>query len=698
VPTVLAVMVLTFLVCAVFWPILGFQFVDYDVNDQLVNNSHVHGISLENIKYILTSNCINSYYPVRAFTLALDYQVWGLEPSGFKLTNGLIHLANALLVFWLILRLFGQRDADCGASGEWWDVFAAAFLAAVFAVHPVVVEPVAWIAGREELLMTLGAMGCMHFHLSATRVSQLGANTRRALHYHVAATLCCAAACLSNAVGAVVPALITAWDVLTMARPRLSKIVRGTAALWALGIATIVIKKLGPGGDATPLAPIFSAEWLMLALRTYWMNLTTLVWPTRLAILYEWIRPESFLEKEVVLGGVVIGLTCLLMWKSRGKALIIFGLLWFVLTLAPTSQVIPHHIPRADRFLYLPFVGLAVAAAMAVRPLSRAVTGRFAVAGPLVAAGAILGVLTMLTARQVQTWRNTTTMWEHCVRAAPFNPMAHGLLADVLQEEGRLDEAARHYVISAQQELIMYPERASAHSNWGEHLLHQDRLEEAKAYFVRAIEMQPDLAKAHCNLGIVLSRQDKTQEAEKAYREALRHDPDVALAHLHLGTLLAELGALEAAKKHLSEAVRLDPHDAYTQFNLGIAFCKEQEFGQAAIYLNRALKEDPAFVPALMSLALLRATSNDAAHRNGLEAVELAERACQLTGYEHPEAVHTLAAAYAEVGRIPDAVSAAKHGIRVALASGNGALANTIRQSLELYRQDMPLRSYHSSD
>jgi Tfp pilus assembly protein PilF len=358
----------------------------------------------------------------------------------------------------------------------------------------------------------------------------------------------------------------------------------------------------------------------------------------------------------------------------------------------------PHHIPRADRFLYLPFVGLAVAAAMAARPLSRALTGRFALAGPIVVAGAIIGVLTMLTARQIQTWRNTTTMWEHCVRAAPFNPMAHGLLADVLQEQGRLDEAARHYVISAQQELIMYPERASAHCNWGEHLLQQDKLEEAKACFVRAIEIQPDLAKAHCNLGIVLSRQGKIQEAEEAYREAVKHDPDMALAHLHLGTLLVELGALEAAKEHLSEAVRLDPHDAYTQFNLGIAFCKEQDFGQAAIYLNRALKEDPDFVPALVSLALLRATSNDAAHRNGLEAVELAERACQLTRYEHPGAVQSLAAAYAEAGRFPDAVSAAKHGIRVALASGNGAMADAIRQALELYQQDMPLRSNHLSE
>ena len=172
----LAVTALTYLVCAVFWPTLFFPFVDYDVHQQVHENPYIRGLTAENLKHIFTSRCITSYYPVRTLTFAIDYQCWGLPEvgfNGFQLTNGLIHLANSLLVFWLILRLFRRAAAEELARQEpWWDSLAAAFSAGVFAIHPVVVEPVAWVAGREELLMTLGALGCIHLHLAAHRLDQ----------------------------------------------------------------------------------------------------------------------------------------------------------------------------------------------------------------------------------------------------------------------------------------------------------------------------------------------------------------------------------------------------------------------------------------------------------------------------------------------------------------------------------------------
>ncbi len=241
--------------------------------------------------------------------------------------------------------------------------------------------------------------------------------------------------------------------------------------------------------------------------------------------------------------------------------------------------------------------------------------------------------------------------------------------------------------------LEINPNNGRVHANWGLCLLQQGKLEEAKARFERAIELQPDLAVAHCNLGIVFRGQNKVPEAAEAYREALRLDPDFAMAHLYLGTLLVDLGQLQQAESHLAEAVRLDPSDPFAQFNLAMALRRGQKPGQAAARLNDALEQEPGFVPALVSLALIRATSNDDTIRNGREAIELATKACELTRHQHPEALHALAAAYAEVGRFPDAVSTAEAAVRAARAAGDENLARAVGQPIELYRQRRPFRS-----
>ena len=223
-PILLAAGALACLVAAVFFPILGFEFVDIDVGQQVVDNPYIRGLSGENLKHIFTSPCVYSYYPIRSLSFAVDYQIWGLNPTGFKLTNGLVHLANVLLVFWLMERLFRHPVLSDGSPNTWREVSLAAFSAAIFAVHPVVVEPVAWVAGREELLMTLAA---------------------------------------------VIPLLIVAWDVLTLSRPRFRKILGGTSALWGISAAAIVIKKLAATNEAIAAEPgLFSTEWVALVLNT----------------------------------------------------------------------------------------------------------------------------------------------------------------------------------------------------------------------------------------------------------------------------------------------------------------------------------------------------------------------------------------------------------------------------------------------
>lgn len=240
--------------------------------------------------------------------------------------------------------------------------------------------------------------------------------------------------------------------------------------------------------------------------------------------------------------------------------------------------------------------------------------------------------------------------------------------------------------------LALDPDHAPTHTHFALSLMALGKLHEAKTHLLRAIELQPDLAPAHCNLGFILRQQNKLQEAENCYREALQNDPNLALAHLHLGTLLLDRGAIDEAKTHLSAAVHLDPHDPYASFNLAGAFRREGKPEQAVVHLGNALDDDSDFFPAIVDLAMIRATSRDKALRDGAKAVELATRACELTSFQHPGGLCALAAAYAEEGRFPQAVSMAERAIRAARAGGDERLADSIRQPLELYKQHKPLR------
>ncbi len=219
------------------------------------------------------------------------------------------------------------------------------------------------------------------------------------------------------------------------------------------------------------------------------------------------------------------------------------------------------------------------------------------------------------------------------------------------------------------------------------------QVDAAEKRFRRAIELDPDLATAHCNLGIVLLQQSQPVEAEELQREAIRLDPDYGPPRLHLGTLLLGRGRLSEAVEQLTEAVRIAPHDPFAQFNLGIALLGARQPGQAVEHLEQAVARDSEFVPAMVSLSLLRATSADASLRRGQQALDLATRARKLVPPENPEILHALAAAYAEVGQFGEAVRTADLAVRTARSAGNAPMAAAIEQALNLYRQRQPLRA-----
>ena len=641
-PTFLAAAASIYLVSVVFWPILGFEFVDLDVDQQVTHNPHIRGLTAENLKHIFTSRCVLSYYPVRTLSFALDHQLWGLNPGGFKLTNGLIHLSNVLLVFWLILRLSDHPISTERSAGGYWDLAVATFSAGVFAVHPVVVEPVTWVAGREELLMTLGALGCIHFHLTARRLSEMGGKTSRATACFLASAVCCAAACLSNAVAAVIPLLIVACDLLTLTGPKSWKIFRGTFALWVIGAATIAIKL---SHKATwSLSPfnlkviegesgMISTERLMLIPNLYWLNLKTLVWPTNLTVHRMPLRPDGPLDAGVILGAIAIVLTCVLLWALRRRKLVLLGLVWFGLALAPVSQIMPHHMHQADRFLYLPMVGLAVAIGIGLRPLGNALKGRGQLAGVLAVGIACLFLLVKFSAVQVQTWRDRLSMWEHCVSLQPDNAVAHDALGFILRERGEFGRAMYHY------------DRAME--------LDEDDPEALSALALHYATCEDDQLRDY-DLALRLARQacELTEWRNRSYVRRL------ATVYRNLADSLAAGGMAERAVENYKHAIRTDPTYDLPFYNL----------------------------------ALLLATCEDQRIRDPQAALRVAQKGRELT--EHTDARHlrALAGVYGGAGRFEEAISAIEEAISLAEDAGNSKLATDLRQGLKLLRDQATAR------
>ncbi len=448
-----ALFALSYLVVVVFYPTTGFGFVDYDVEQQVLSNPHVRGLTSENLRHIFTSRCINSYYPIRTLSYAVDYSVWGLNPCGFKLTNAVIHWLNVILVFWLVLRLYPRCPSPDGNSAL-WDTFAAAFAAAIFAIHPVVVETVAWVPGREELLMTLGALGCFHFHLAAHDSSEQG---RRLLAFtwRALAIVSCGLACLSNAVAAVIPFLITAWDLLMRPRSERRQTILDTGALWLIGAATVLIKLLGRDAESNVLeSGISVVERLRLAVSVYGLNLKSLFWPSELAFHYSRVKADSFLDPTFLFGVLCVGATCATLWTLRWKRMLVFGLAWFVLALGPSAQIMTHHVHRADRFLYLPLVGLAVFIAIAFRSLNAMLKNRAALIGVVALAIAVILTLDVRSTRQVQTWRDSLALWENCVKVCPDNSVAQDLLARQLIKIGDAEGAREHALRSLELDMV----------------------------------------------------------------------------------------------------------------------------------------------------------------------------------------------------------------------------------------------------
>jgi protein O-mannosyl-transferase len=663
-------LLLTGLSLAVFSQTIRYNFVNFDDDMYVYNAPAIQaGLTPKGIVAAFTNPHARNWHPLTTLSHMLDCQLYGLNAGGHHATNVLLHAIAALLLFRVLRQM----------TGAFWK---SAILAALFAVHPLHVESVAWVSERKDVLSAVFFFLMLDAYVRYARAASI---TR----YLVVAALF-VAGLMSKPMLVTAPIVLLVLDYWPLRRfERIasatgkSKILRSNNQKRIIqrlflekipllilsagaGIVTFALQKRA-AGSIPPLPFLWRAQNAVMSYVIYaWKTL----WPTRLAVFYP--HPNDTLATwQVVLAiAFLLAITCAaIVWRDK-RPYLFTGWFWYLVMLVPVIGLVQvGEQGHADRYTYLPSIGLFLIAVWAAGDVAAMGQVRLwrgvATAGTLV----IVAALARTAFTQTSYWRNSETLWTHALAVTTDNDVAHNNLGYLCVDRGELDKAMSHFeaaskIRSGKLDPHYNLGTAFVEMNLGDALARKGQSDEAMVHFEQAIKLQPDYAEAYYNRGNVLYAKGNTDEAIADFEKTLQIQPNDADAHTGLGNALLRKGALKEAVAHYNQAMALAPEDPHSRSNL----------------------------------AWVLATSSDASIRDGAKAVELAQQAISLSGGRELLFFRTLAAAYAETGRFSDAIAVIQQAVAIARMQGKTGLANLLEEDVLLYRGQLPLRRTSPGD
>ena len=605
-----------------FAPALKNDFVNWDDEQVLLENHSFRGLGAEQLKWMFTADRMGHYHPLTWMSFAVDYLIWGIDDAfGFHLTNMILHALNAVLFYFLAVRLLAlamsERHGRHGVALR----AGAALAALVFAVHPLRVESVAWVTERRDVLSVSFLIPCVLCY-----IRYVSGRARRR-HWYAASVALMLLSLLSKAWGITLPAVLIVLDIYPLRRIRatwkelfsptarrllLDKIPFAALAAWAAykaagaqSTAVETMKSLAEHGVAQRVAQAF-------------YGLAFYVWktilPIGLAPLYEIPAKMNPFEPRFVVAVIVVmvSIAALLTFRRRwpaGPALLAV----YVITLLPVlgfTQSGPQLV--ADRYSYVSCMALALLVGAGGLWCGRSFSGgrlRRAALGLIAgAAVAVIVTLAVATWRQALVWRTSRSLWEYTLTICPDSCYAHYNLGVDLANHEDFDRAIEEF----NETLRLKPRHAGALGSLGKALHEQGKTEEAIENYTAALKIRANMPKIHRWLGSALEEVGRTDEAAKHFSEALRFDPDSAKAHSALGIMLVQQGKIEASLAHLTEAVKSNPDNANIRYNLGLALAKLGRVGQATQHLAESVRLGPDNFEAQCCLAAALAMQGQA--------------------------------------------------------------------------------------
>ncbi len=628
---------------AVFWRTFHYGFVFFDDDIYVYDNPVVcGGLTLKGIATVFTHVECNFYHPLTMISLMLNYQLNGLQPGAYHLTNVLLHIVSAILLFLILRRM----------TGFTW---RSAFVAAVFAIHPLRVESVAWVAERKDVLSGLFFMLTLWAYVSYVQAP------RSTLRYLVVVIL--------FALGLLCkPSIVTLpFVMLLLDYWPLQRFGNGTAFSVFVRLVAEKIPLFVLSAAASVIAPIAEGKTMMISLAgvsllarmshpitTYVIYLKQLFYPAGLALFYPLSFKDFSIWKLVAALALLVAISAVALAAWRKRPYLLVGWLWFVGMLVPMIGIMQvGGFAHADRFTYLPTIGLCIALTWAVADLCAGWRHRSALLG---GCAMIMLVVLMICARiQAFYWQDSESLWTRTLACTSDNTVAHNNLGAALAKKGEIDRA----IIQFQEAIRLVPDYAQAHNNLGGALDRKNRFDEAIQQFQEAIRLEPDFASAYYNLGGVLVKQDRLDAAIRQFQEAIRLKPDLAEARSDLGAALDKKGLVDEAINQFREAIRLKPDFAEARNNFGGDLARNGQLDEAINQFQEAIRLKPDFAEAHNNLG-------DALARRGRldEAINQFQEAIRLKP-DFASACYNLGNALAAKGRLDEAVHQFQEAIRL---------------------------------
>ena len=473
---------------AVFGQTLRHKFVDFDDNVYVYDNPEVAGgLTLKGFVWAFTQVHSENWHPLTWLSHMLDCQLYGLNPGGHHFTNVLLHTANVMALFLVLRRMTGA-------------VWRSAFVAAVFAIHPLRVESVAWVAERKDVLSGLFFLLTMGAYVHYAR--RPGSAFRYGLvMFLFAMGLMCKPMLVTLPL---VLLLLDYWPLQRMRTQKLSGLVMEKVPLLALSLASCVITLLAQNGA------IRSAESFSLPLRlanavvAWKVYLNQMIYPAGLAVFYP-LSHTRFPVWEALLAGALLAGFSVVTWRQRRKQpWILMGWLWYLVMLLPVTGIIQVGAQaHADRYTYLPQIGIYVAVTWMIAEwrVSRVALG-------ILMAG-VLAMLMVCARKQTTYWRDSETLWTHALACTTDNSVAHNNLGVVLCQNKRMEEGIAHF----QEAVQINPLYVEAYNNLGNTLMAKGSADEAIAYYQKALDINPDYSLARKNLAKAIRQKQKSDKA-----------------------------------------------------------------------------------------------------------------------------------------------------------------------------------------
>jgi tetratricopeptide (TPR) repeat protein len=573
-------LVLAAITFAVFGQTLTHEFVNYDDDQYVYNNPVVtRGLTLKGMVWAFTSIHADNWHPLTWLSHMLDCQLYGLHPGGHHLTNVLLHTATVIALF-LVLRKM---------TGAFW---RSAFVAALFAIHPLRVESVAWVAERKDVLSGLFFMLTIGAYVGYARRPWSWGRYGLVLVLFAFGLMCKPMLVTLP----LVLLLLDYWPLQRVEPRKLSGLVLEKLPLLALSaascVATLLAQTRAIHSDVSFSLPLRFGN----ALVTCMVYLGQMVWPAGLAAFYPY--PHNGLSGwEVGLAGTLLAVLSAVAWGERQtRPWLLMGWVWYLVMLLPVAGFIQAgEQAHADRYTYLPQIGVYVA----VTWLAAEWRVRWLRHGPLhvVLGGLTGGVLAVLMAcawKQTTYWQNSETLWPHVLACTPDNYIAHFNLGNALRQNGRLGEAITHY----EEALQIAPDHAETHNNLGTALFQKGSVDEAITHYRKALKTKPGFAEAHYNLGNALVQKGRVDEAIAQYQQVVDIRPDYAEAQNNLGYALLQKGRVDEAITHCQQALQINPALADAHDNLGNALLQRGRVDEAISQYQMALQINPALADA----------------------------------------------------------------------------------------------------